>query len=212
MNVVSPVARPRSVRFDLLLIADMINPGARVLDIGCGDGTLLEHLTRTRTVDGRGIELSQSDVKECVGRGLAVIQGDADQDLSDYPSGAFDYVVLSQTLQATRNPGQVLEELVRIGASAIVSFPNYGHWRVRWQLLLRGRMPVTEILAEAWHESPNIHPCTIRDFVELCGRLGITITRQIFVDRKGRSSSGGANRRLANLLAEQGLFELSRRG
>ncbi len=211
MNLVAtPPARARAVRVDLLLIADMIGANARVLDVGCGDGALLEHLARTKAVDGRGIELSQVDVKECVSRGLAVIQGDADEDLADYPSGAFDYVVLSQTLQATRNPRRVLEEMVRIGARAIVSFPNYGHWRVRAQLLLKGRMPETDTLPERWHESPNIHPCTIRDFIALCDQLGIAIERQIFADRKGRTSLGGANRRLANLLAEQGLFALKR--
>jgi methionine biosynthesis protein MetW len=213
MNIaVAAPVRPRAVRVDLLLIADMIGANARVLDVGCGDGALLEHLARVKAVDGRGIELSQVDVKECVSRGLAVIQGDADEDLADYPSGAFDYVVLSQTLQATRNPRRVLEEMVRIGARAIVSFPNYGHWRVRAQLLLRGRMPETDILPERWHESPNIHPCTIRDFIALCDELGIAIERQIFADRKGRASLGGANRRLANLLAEQGLFALKRAG
>ena len=197
------------VRVDLLLIADMIERGARVLDVGCGDGALLEHLARTKEVDGRGIELSQPAVKACVGSGLSVIQGDADQDLRDYPTQAFDYVVLSQTLQATHNPKDVLEHLVRIGRSAIVSFPNFGHWRVRWQLLTVGRMPRTHTLADAWHQTPNIHLCTIRDFIALCRELGIAIDEQIFVDRRGRPGSIYGGGRLANLLADTSVFRLA---
>src|SRR6202008_3109299 len=131
------------LRQDLRLIADMIEPGSRVLDIGCGDGALLAHLARRKSVDGRGIELSQSGVNACVGHGLSVIQGDADRDLEAYPAGAFDVVVLSQTLQATHRPRRVVEELVRIGRRAIVSFPNFGFWRIRFGLLLTGRMPVS---------------------------------------------------------------------
>ena len=130
------------LRSDLRLIAEMIDPGARVLDIGCGDGALLAYLVRNKDVDGRGMELSQRGVNSCVGHGLSVIQGDADRDLEAYPTGAFDVVVLSQTLQATREPRQVLETLVRIGRRAIVSFPNFGFWRIRLCLLFCGRMPV----------------------------------------------------------------------
>ena len=196
------------VRVDLLLIADMIEPGARVLDVGCGDGALLEHLARTKQADGRGIELSQAAVKACVSRGLSVIQGDADQDLHDYPTQAFDYVVLSQTLQATHNPKDVLEHMVRIGRSAIVSFPNFGYWRVRWQLMTNGRMPRTETLAQVWHQTPNIHPCTIRDFLALCRELGIHIDQQIFVDRSGKPGRINGSR-LANLFADLSLFRLA---
>ena len=145
----------------------MIPPGARVLDVGCGDGALLEYLVHELGADGRGIELSQAGVNACVARGLSVIQGDADTDLKDYPSDAFDVAVLSQTLQATRAPRKVLGELVRIGRRAIVSFPNFGHWRVRWRLFYGGRMPNTPSLPDEWYATPNIHLCTILDFEDL---------------------------------------------
>jgi methionine biosynthesis protein MetW len=197
------------IRIDLQLIADMIAPKSRVLDVGCGDGALLDHLGRAKGVDGRGVEISQAGVNACVAQGLSVIQGNADTDLKDYPSDAFDYVVLSQTLQATRKPHQVLKQLVRIGRHAIVSFPNFGHWRVRWQLLARGRMPVTDSMPLQWFDTPNIHFCTIRDFVGLCDELGIVLERGMAISRSGRPSpirSIGA----ANLFGEQGLFLLRR--
>jgi methionine biosynthesis protein MetW len=199
------------IRSDLRLIAEMVAPGSRVLDIGCGDGELLAYLARARQVDGRGMELSQSGVNACVSHGLSVIQGDADGDLDDYPSDAFDYAVLSQTLQATRNPRLVIGNLVRIGRRAIVSFPNFGHWRIRANLLLNGRMPLTPLLNQAWYDTPNIHLCTIKDFVALCRDLGITIERSLTLDRTGRPFALDPIGGLANLLAEQGLFLLRRR-
>lgn len=195
------------IRADLQLIADMIEPGARVLDIGCGDGALLEHLVYVKQVTGRGIELSQDGVNACVSRGLSVIQGDADTDLIDYPADAFDYVILSQTLQATHDPRHVLEQLVRIGRRAIVSFPNFGHWRVRLSLLCRGRMPMTEVLPASWYETPNIHLCTIRDFSALCDRLGIAVERALSLDAHGRAAPRHSLR-LANLLGQSALFLL----
>jgi methionine biosynthesis protein MetW len=199
------------LRSDLRLIADMIEAGARVLDIGCGDGALLAYLARRKNVDGRGMELSQSGVNACVSHGLSVIQGDADRDLDAYPESAFDVVVLSQTLQATHRPRQVLESLVRIGRRAIVSFPNFGFWRVRLSLLLRGRMPVSPLLPHLWYETPNIHLCTIRDFVALCDELGIAVARSLTLDRHGRPYPLDPRGSLANLLAEQGVFVLSGR-
>jgi methionine biosynthesis protein MetW len=217
----STAARPRQaaprpagavageLRRDLKLIADMIEPGSRVLDIGCGDGALLAYLAHDKDADGRGIELSQAGVNVCVSHGLSVIQGDADRDLAAYPAGAFDVVVLSQTLQATRQPRRVVEALVRIGRRAIVSFPNFGFWRTRLQLLLRGRMPVSPLLPYPWYDTPNIHLCTIRDFVALCDEIGVAIERSMTLDQHGRLYSLDPRGSLANLLAAQGIFVLS---
>jgi methionine biosynthesis protein MetW len=205
------VAAADGLRQDLRLIADMIEPRARVLDIGCGDGALLAYLARHKGVDGRGIELSQSGVNACVGHGLSVIQGDADRDLDAYPTGAFDVVVLSQTLQATRAPRRVVEALVRIGRRAIVSFPNFGFWRVRLKLLTSGRMPMSDLLSNPWYETPNIHLCTICDFVMLCCEIGVGIERSVALDRQGRPLGFAVRGRLANLLAEQSMFVLAGR-
>lgn len=200
-------ANARSIRVDLQLVADMIEPNSRVLDVGCGEGVLLDYLNRFKQVDGRGIELSMAGVRAAVGQGLSVIQGDADTDLKDYPSGAFDYVVLSQTLQATRDPKGVLQHMLRIGRHAVVSFPNFGHWRVRLSLLLSGRMPVTETLTYQWYDTPNIHFCTIRDFMVMCQELGIVVEKAVSLDSRGmtRYDAGG---RLANWLGEQAVFLL----
>jgi len=200
---------PGDLRRDLRLIAEMIEPGSRVLDIGCGDGALLAYLAREKSVDARGMELSQSGVNACVRHGLSVIQGDADHDLDAFPADAFDVAVLSQTLQATRRPRHVVEELVRIGKRAIVSFPNFGFWRIRLSLLSRGRMPMSELLHNPWYDTPNIHLCTIRDFVALCDELGTRIERSVTLDRHGKPLSLDARGSLANLLAEQGMFVLS---
>lgn len=196
------------IRADLALIADMIAPNSRVLDIGCGDGALLDYLAREKNVDGRGIELSQSGVHACVRAGLSVIQGDADHDLDAYPAGAFDYVVLSQTLQATHRPREVLASLCRIGRHAVVSFPNFGYWRVRLGLLAGGRMPRSNVLAHDWFDTPNIHLCTIRDFVELAAGLGLSIEAARILDRDGAPWRLDAKGALANLLGEQGVFML----
>ena len=197
-------------RVDLLLIADMVSTNARVLDIGCGDGTLLRLLAEKRGVDARGIELSQAGVNSCVARGLAVIQGDADTDLVHYPDLAFDYAILSQTIQATYNPRQVLEQLLRIGKRAVVSFPNFGHWRVRAQLLFGGRMPLTDNLPERWYDTPNIHLCTIKDFLGMCEDAGARVERAVALNAYGRKLGVSMPGFAQNLFGEQAVFLLSR--
>src|SRR5215217_2923956 len=203
---------PGSGRVDLVLVADMVVPGARVLDVGCGDGELLQILADRRGVDGRGIELSREGVNECVAKGLAVIQGDADTDLVDYPDDAFDYVILSQTLQATRRPREVLENMLRIGRRAIISFPNFGHWRIRLQLLLNGQMPVTDNLPDSWYDSPNIHFCTIKDFRDLCQVAGVKVEKSVALNRWGAPLRLNAPWWFWNLFGEQAVFLLSRKG
>jgi methionine biosynthesis protein MetW len=211
VNVPPPTIRAADTsRVDLLLIAEMVSPGARVLDVGCGDGTLLRLLSEKRGVDGRGIELSQAGVNSCVAQGLSVIQGDADTDLVHYPDLAFDFAILSQTLQATYSPRHVLEQLLRIGKRAVVSFPNFGHWRVRGQLLFGGQMPLTDNLPDHWYDTPNIHLCTIKDFRGLCKDVGARVERAVALNAYGRKLGMSMPAFAQNLFGEQAVFLLSR--
>ncbi len=194
-----------SLRPDLAIIAGNVAPGARVLDIGCGDGQLMAALRDERRVDARGLEIDVGNVAAAVARGLSVVQGDADRDLADYPDRSFDYAILSQTLQTARAPDVVLDHLLRIGQQAFVSFPNFAHWRVRASLLLGGRMPVTRLLPERWYDTPNIHHVTIDDFRAFVKDRGVAVEGAWFLSDGKRTTSAAAN-----MLAEHAVFLLRR--
>ena len=204
-------ALSRTIRVDLQLIADMITPATRVLDVGCGDGALLQLLADTRATDGRGVELSRDRVNACVTRGLSVIQGDADRDLIDYPDQAFDYAILSLTIQATRHPKTVLENLLRIGRRAIVSFPNFGHWRIRAGLMFSGRMPQTQNLPEPWYASPDAHLCTLRDFADLVELVDARVESAVAFNTSGQRLPIKRSIALQNLLGEKAVFLMRKR-
>ena len=199
------------MRQDFREILRLVRPGSRVLDVGCGEGDLLELLTREKQVDGRGLEITPANVSTCLARGLAVVQGDADRDLDHFPTRAFDYAVLSQTLQTVRQPRHVLAELLRIAERAVVSFPNFGHWRVRWSLLHRGRMPETNALPEPWWATPNIHLCTLADFVALTEDLDLRIEACAALNNGRPARPMDPGKALENWRAESALFLLSRR-
>lgn len=193
-----------TLRADLTAIAEAIAPATRVLDIGCGDGALLANLRDAKGVDARGMEIDGACVERCVAQGLSVVQGDANRDLADYPDKGFDYTVLSQTLQTATRPDQMLDQLLRVGRQAFVSFPNFAHWRTRSALLMGGRMPVTRAIPVSWYETPNIHHVTIKDFRELAQEKGAKIEREWFF------SNGKQVRAASNWRAEFAVFQLSR--
>jgi methionine biosynthesis protein MetW len=194
-----------SLRADLAVIAANVRAGSRVLDVGCGEGELMEVLERERGCDARGMEIDPEAVERCVAHGLSVVQGDADRDLADYPDDAFDYAILSQTLQTAARPDAMLDELLRIGRRAFVSFPNFAYWRMRFSLLAKGRMPVTRHLPVSWYETQNIHHVTVEDFRELLRAKGVTVEKSWFFT--GEHEIGGAR---ANWRAEHAVFQLSR--
>jgi methionine biosynthesis protein MetW len=208
--IIHDVSFNQGTRVDHLLVAEMVAPGSRVLDVGCGDGELLQ-LLESRGVDGRGIEISRQGVNLSVAKGLAVVQGDADTDLADYPDNAFDYVIMSQTIQATRHPRQVLEHMLRIGHHGIVSIPNFGHWSIRLGLLFGGRMPRTNNLPRTWYDTENIHFCTIKDFRDLVDEIGARMERVEAVNYWGKQLRLPAPWWFWNLFGEQAVFLLSRR-
>jgi methionine biosynthesis protein MetW len=201
---------PADQREDFKEILRLVRPGARVLDVGCGEGALLDMLRQQKGVDGRGIEISTDGVAACLSRGLSVMQGDADRDLAEFPAETFDYAILSQTLQAVRQPRKVLSDLLRLADRAIVSFPNFGHWRVRLALVAGGRMPDTAALPDPWWGTANIHLCTLRDFTDLCGDLNLRIEAATALSDRRPARSIDPLRAIENWRAEQALFLLSR--
>lgn len=194
------------LRPDLAIIADAVPQGVRVLDVGCGDGTLLSALRRDRNVDARGLEIDAANVTAAIAAGESVVQGDANQDLDAYPDDAFDYAILSQTLQTTERPDLVIEQLLRIAPRAFVSFPNFAHWKVRWSLMWNGRMPVTRLIPVAWYETPNIHHLTVADFRHLMVERNIKVENAWFL-----SGDRLINDSAANWRAEHAIYQIARR-
>jgi len=188
------------------IIADLIESDSRVLDVGCGDGTLMEFLKKNKRIDIRGIEISKNNVQQCIGKGLTVIEGDAEKDLSQFPDGSFDFVILSQTLQAFLNPEKVISELLRVGKKAIVTIPNFGYWKVRLHLLIKGTMPVTRTLPDEWYNTPNLHMCTIKDFFTFCENRKINLYKSISLQNLKSSKITNTNLTLKNLTSVLGIF------
>ena len=191
-------------------IAKLVTQNSKVLDVGCGNGELMKYITENISKDIRGIELSKSNVQACVEKGLTVIEGNAEKDLKQFPDNSFDFVILSQTLQAFLDPENVLNELLRIGKKAIVSIPNFGHWKVRLHLLLKGTMPVTENLPNEWYNTPNLHMCTIQDFYNFCNNKGISIFKTIALNGQKTSEITPSNLKYKNLISELGIFLLKK--
>ena len=188
------------------IITDIISENTRVLDVGCNDGSLMEILKKNKNVDIRGIEISKEKVQTCISKGLTVIEGDAEFDLKQFPDKSFDYVVLSQTLQAFLNPELVINELLRVGKKAIVTIPNFGYWKVRLHLLLKGTMPVTETLPDQWYDTPNLHMCTIKDFVYFVKSRNIKIFKSLALNKTSTSIINNNNLGIKNLFSDLGIF------
>ncbi|MDC3154849.1 methionine biosynthesis protein MetW [Pelagibacteraceae bacterium] len=194
---------------DFGIIANLIPSNASVIDVGCNDGSLLEYLKKHKNIDGRGMEIDQKKVQLCLAKGISVIEGDADKDLYDYPDKIFDYSILTYTLQATKSPKTVMQQLVRISKKAIISFPNFGHWKIGASLLLNRKMPVSEKLSYSWHETPNLHFCTINDFIDLCDEINITIEKSGNLSNKNLDKFHGKNF-IDSYFNEVGLFLVSK--
>ena len=188
------------------IIANNIENGTRVLDVGCGDGVLIEYLKKEKNIEVRGLEISKDKVQKCISKGLTVIEGNAEIDLKQFPDNSFDYVVLSQTLQAFINPELVIKELLRVGKRAIVTIPNFGFWKIRLHLLIKGTMPVTKTLPDEWYNTPNLHMCTIKDFVEFSDKINFKIFKSIAMNKKKTSLINNKNLFTKNLFSELGIF------
>jgi methionine biosynthesis protein MetW len=188
------------------IIADLVEKNTRILDVGCGDGTLMQFLKDNKEIDIRGIEISKINVQKCIEKGLTVIEGDAEKDLTQFPDLSFDYVILSQTLQAFLNPEKVISELLRIGKKAIVTIPNFGYWKVRLHLLIKGSMPITRTLPDDWYNTPNIHMCTIKDFFNFCNDRKINLYKSIALQNLKSSNINKSNMAFKNLSAVLGIF------
>ena len=188
------------------IIADLVDKNTRVLDVGCGDGTLMEFLKKNKEIDIRGIEISKNNVQKCVEKGLTVIEGDAEKDLSQFPNSSFDFIILSQTLQAFLRPEIVINELLRVGKKAIVTVPNFGFWKIRLNLLIKGTMPVTKNLPDEWYNTPNLHMCTIKDFFNFCNNRKIKLDKSLALRNEKTSSISNINLNIKNLSAELGIF------
>mgnify|MGYP001384282963 FL=1 len=191
------------------IISNILPLNCRVLDVGCGDGTLIKALINEKKIDARGIELGKNNVKECISKGLSVIEGNAETELGQFPDKAFDFVILSQTLQAFYQPENVLEQLLRIGNKVIISIPNFGYWQIRAELLFFGKMPVTKSLPYSWHDTPNLHMCSIKDFYQFCEKKKIKINKVIGINGEKTSSIYKINLEMKNLLSEVGIFLIS---
>jgi len=194
------------MKLEFKIIADLLEENTRILDVGCDDGTLMEFLKQNKNVDIRGIEISKKKVQVCISKGLTVLEGNAEFDLKQFPENSFDYVILGQTLQAFVNPEIVIKELLRVGKKAIVTIPNFGHWRVRLNLLTKGTMPVTKTLPNDWYNTPNIHMCTIKDFVKFSKTINFKIYKSLALMNKNVSNINNSNLSFKNLFAELGIF------
>ena len=192
------------------IISDLIDENSHVLDVGCGDGILMEYLVKEKKVNIRGIEISKTKVQNCIAKGLTIIEGNAEEDLKQFPDKSFDYVVLSQTLQAFLNPEKVINELLRIGKQAIVTIPNFGYWKIRFHLLLKGTMPVTRTLPDEWYNTPNIHLCTIKDFVFFSKAKNFKLSKSIALRSNQLSYIKDGNLNLKNLSSNLGIFLIER--
>ena len=198
------------MKAEFKIISELVEKNTRVLDVGCADGTLMKFLKENKNIDTRGLEISKNKVQNCIGKGLAVIEGNAEKDLQQFPDTSFDYVILSQTLQAFYNPEKVIEDLLRVSKKAIVTIPNFGYWKIRLHLLIKGTMPITKNLPDEWYNTPNLHMCSIKDFFNFCTKKNIKLFKSLALNNNKISSINNLNLSLKNLSSELGIFLIER--